>query len=118
MLIELSKIIEQDKITLLNMKSGLINKVDLINVKDLSSYELVNYILQINYTHEFMQSFRKLVKSAESKEWKIDSSLVIKYDKLMISNINNLQTHLIKEVHASQIIAHSDKIKTTKLLSK
>ena len=45
MLIELSKIIEQDEITLLNMKSDLINKVDLINVKDLSSYKLVNCIL-------------------------------------------------------------------------
>ena len=45
MLIESSKIIKQDKITLLNMKPDSTNKVDLINIKDLSSYKLVNYIL-------------------------------------------------------------------------
>ena len=50
------------------MKSDSINKVDLINVKDLSSYKLVNYILQTNCIHESMQSFRELVKLAESKE--------------------------------------------------
>ena len=68
MLIKSSKIIKQDKITLLDIKLDSMNKVDLINIKDLSSYELVNYILQINYTHKSMQSFRELVKSAESKE--------------------------------------------------
>ena len=68
MLIELNKIIRQDKITLLNMKSDLINKVDSTNVKDLSSYKLVNYILQTKYIHESIQSFRKLVKLVESKE--------------------------------------------------
>ena len=68
MLIKLSKIIEQDKITLLDMKSDSINKADLINIKDLSSYELVNCILQTNCTHEFMQSCKELVKSTEFKE--------------------------------------------------
>ena len=38
-LIKLSKIIEQDKITLLNIKSDSINEVNLINIKDLSSYK-------------------------------------------------------------------------------
>ena len=67
-LIKSSKIIEQDKITLLDMKSDLTNEVNLMNIKDLSSYKLVNCILQINCIHKSMQSFRKLVKSVESKE--------------------------------------------------
>ena len=68
MLIKLSKVIEQDEIALLDVKPDSINKASLINIKDLSSYKLVNHILQINCIYKSMQSFRELVKLIESKE--------------------------------------------------
>ena len=48
-----------------------------------------------------MQSFRDLAQLLETKEQRINNSLVIKYRILIISNINNLQMYLIKQVYNS-----------------
>ena len=53
--------IKQDKITLLDMKIDLINVLNLVNIKDITSYKLVNQILHMNRTYKFMQSFKELV---------------------------------------------------------
>ena len=46
-----------------------------------------------------MQSFRNLAQLSEFKEWKIFNNLVIKYNKLIISNITNLRKYLVKQVY-------------------
>ena len=65
-----------------------------------------------------MQSFKDLTQLLETKEQKINNSLIIKYNKLIISDVDNLLTYLIKQVYNSQIITHSDKTKIIKLLNK
>ena len=78
MLIKLDKILKH-KITLLNMKIDLINKLDLINISSLitavvinnkksSIYQLIDQILHTNYIYSFMQSFRDLAQLLEFKE--------------------------------------------------
>ena len=100
MLIKSDKVLKY-KITLLNIKLSLLNEWDLINIssfmttvmtnnEELLIYQIIDWILHANYTHSFMQSFRNLAQLIEFKEWKIDNNLVIKYNKPVISNVNNL----------------------------
>ena len=44
------------------------------------------------------------------------NNLLIQFNKLFISNVDNLYTHLIKEIYLHQVIVHSERIKTIKLL--
>ena len=53
-------------------------------------YQIIDLILHINYIYNFIQSFRDLAQLTESKEQKINNNLVIKYSKLVISDIDNL----------------------------
>ena len=73
-------------------------------------------ILQTNWSHKSLNQYCQLTKKKEWG-WKLQDSLFTQFEKLMMLNINALQTHLINEAHSTLITAHSDKTKTVKLLS-
>ena len=79
-------------------------------------YQLMNQILQTNWSHKSLNQYCQLTKKKEWG-WKLQDSLFTQFEKLMMLNINALQTHLINEAHSTLITAHSDKTKTVKLLS-
>ena len=76
----------------------------------------MNQILQINHSHESLKHCWKMTRKDEWG-WRLQENLLVQFDKLMISNVNALQTHLINEAHFTSVTAHSGKTKTAKLLS-
>ena len=81
-----------------------------------NSYQLVDQILQANWTHTSLSQYRQTAKKEEQR-WKLQDGLLTRFEKLMVSDVNALQTHLINETHSIPVTAHSDKTKTAKLLS-
>ena len=79
-------------------------------------YQLVDQILPANWTHDSLNQYCQTVKKEEQR-WKLQNDLLTCFEKLMISDVNALQTHLINETHSISVTAHSGKTKTAKLLS-
>ena len=79
-------------------------------------YQLIDQILQANWTHDSLNQYYQTAKKEEQR-WKLQDDLLIHFEKLMIPDVNALQTHLINKTHSTSVTAHSGKTKTAKLLS-
>ena len=79
-------------------------------------YQLVDQILQANWTHDSLDQYRQTAKK-EEQGWKLQDGLLTRFEKLMVPDVNALRTHLINETHSTPVTAHSGKTKTAKLLS-
>ena len=80
---------------LTNDKQGSLNKTEQVK----SSYQLVNQILQVNCFHESLKHYWQITRK-KKWGWKLQDNLLTQFKKLMMSEVNTLQTHLIKKTHA------------------
>ena len=77
---------------------------------------LINKLLQANYTAPFLQEYRKKVKNATSP-WSLKNGLLKHQEWLVVAEEQNLQTQLITEVHTQVSTAHPRKNKTYRIIS-
>ena len=76
----------------------------------------MNQILQVNHFHKSLKHYWQMARK-KKWGWKLQNNLLTQFEKLMMSEVNTLQTHLINETHSTSVTMHSEKAKTAKLLS-
>ena len=96
----------------MNIESGSPNEAEQAE----NPYQLVDQILQANRSHKSLDQYCQMARK-EEQGWKLQDSLLTQFRKLMVPDMNALQTHLINEAHSTPVTAHSGKTKTAKLLS-
>lgn len=79
-----------------------------------SALELIDQILKANREHESLQRYRDL---AGQKGWEMRQGLLLRWNRLVVPNVDQLRTKLIREAHVTPITAHPGKTKTRKLLT-
>ena len=95
-----------------NIESGSLNEAEQAE----NPYQLVDRILQANRSHESLDQYRQMARK-EEQGWKLQDSLLTQFGKLMVPDMDALQTHLINEAHSTPVTVHPGKTKTAKLLS-
>ena len=100
------------KSDLMNNEQGSSNEAERAE----SSYQLVNQILQVNCSHKSLKHYQQMTRK-EKQGWTLQDDLLTQFEKLMMSEVNALRTHLINEAHSTPVTAHSEKTKIAKLLS-
>jgi hypothetical protein len=79
-------------------------------------YQLVDAILEANRSEPSLEEFR-IAARAEKGGWKLENSLLTRFDRLMVPDTKYLRTHLIKEIHACRVTAHPGQKKTRQLVT-
>src|SRR5205814_8449004 len=79
-----------------------------------SAIELIDQVLTANREHDSLQKNRDL---AGTNGWEMKQGLLLRWGKLVVPDVNNLRTKLIREAHATLATAHPGRAKTCKLLT-
>ena len=67
-----------------------------------------------NREHDSLQKYRDLTGR---NGWEMKQGLLLRWGKLVVPDVNNLRTKLIREAHATLATAHPGRAKTRKLLT-
>ena len=76
--------------------------------------ELIDQVLKANREHDSLQKYRDLTGR---NGWEMKQGLLLRWGKLVVPDVNNLRTKLIREAHATLATAHPGRAKTRKLLT-
>ena len=79
-----------------------------------SAIELIDQVLMANREHDSLQKYRDLTGR---NGWEMKQGLLLRWGKLVVPDVNNLRTKLIREAHATLATAHPGRAKTRKLLT-
>jgi hypothetical protein len=78
---------------------------------------LIDQILQANRTSKSLANLRQKATDPEQKVWQLQDGLLQHQGRLVVPEVDNLRTHLIKEAHAQISTAHPGRNKTHRIIA-
>ena len=78
-------------------------------------FNLINKLLQVNYTDSSLQEYYKKVKDATSLQ-SLKNGLLKHYKRLVVAEEQNLRTQLVAKAHTQVSMAHPRKNKICKII--
>ncbi|KAI1001697.1 hypothetical protein K3495_g6500 [Podosphaera aphanis] len=82
----------------------------------IETFQLVNRILEANRQHPSLKETRDLVSKNTESPFRIEEDLLLYQGRLVVPDVPNLQTDLIREAHDQPSVAHPGCKKTLRLL--
>ena len=94
------------------------NKPFELNVNFMESFEIADKLLRFNREDPSLECERELARTITNSRFQLENGLLL-YDKdrLVVPDVQNIRTCLVKEAHAQPSSAHPGPKKTLKLLS-
>ena len=80
-----------------------------------SSIFLIKWLLHLNRTNFESEEYQSKIKQANN-DWILKNELILYQKRLYVSLNENIQTHFLNEAHHQISTAHSNQIKTRKLI--
>lgn len=88
------------------------------DVNFMGKFEEIDKILRLNRDHPSLEHLRILARNKSDDNFKLhDGLLIYKKDRLVVPDVDNVRTALVKEVHDQPSTAHPGAKKTLQLLS-
>jgi len=79
-----------------------------------STIELINQVLMVNHEHDSLQKYQDLIGT---NSWEMKQGLLLYWGTLVVPDVDNLRTKLIREAHTTLATAYPGRAKTRKLLT-
>jgi transposase InsO family protein len=99
-----------------NLDPQVVQELHLAPIED-ENLDLIDRILRANRTSETLAEFRNKASQEGEENWQLQDGLILRKNRLLVPEEDNLRTDLIKEVHEQLSMAHPGRNKTYRLIN-